>query len=605
MNWFVFMVVFSFVINSYKTQTSCPSICRCSSRNTVYCNGRNLSQIPYGIPETTIVLHLQQNNISNDKIANENFSALKRLKRLNFYQNKLTSVPSGLAKTLEYIDFRSNSIKYVGKLSLKGMSSLKELHLGENNITNQGLLAQVFKDTQNLEVLDLSKNLLNKFPKNLPKSLQVLRLNKNRIHFISFNATGRLKDLTLLDLSENRIIQTMIAHGALFKLTSLVTLDLSRNQLTQMPVGLPPRLEQLLLGSNKLEYIFNKENSQHGSLNSVKTLTNIDLSSNLLKSVESNAFSELHLMTIELQENPWQCDCYLRYLKQWLERKKTNLSNENYIKCSSPPDMANISLASIDKESLKCIIKPGSSINIQVRSINPTEVLIQWKSPFLTPDPAFITRYLTYGPMKCKKCTLNDFLSDSFSSRRITSFIESYSSQKLTSNLITVSKLQSDSRYLFCVSDSQSDNNVVTLNNCLVVETLPFSVFVTPDIPRFIPLWAIILCIVIICLLLFVVVIIVAVFAKKKNFRSKKRKRHTAKRKDFQMSNSTHSSQPNRRGTETSLSERAYSESRPVNSNSTLNKTFQNSAKESEELKPLIKKNFLAPDRRPTRSSER
>ena len=600
MNWFVITAAFSFVISSCKTQTSCPSICRCDSRNTVYCNERNLNQIPYGIPETTIVLRLQQNNIRNGRTMNENLSALKRLKRLNFYQNKLTSVPSGLANTLEYIDFRSNSIKYVGKLSLKGMSSLKELHLGENNITNQGLLAQVFKDTQNLEVLDLSKNLLNKFPKNLPKSLQVLRLNKNRINFISFNATGRLKDLTLLDLSENRIIQTMIAHGALFKLTSLVTLDLSRNQLTQVPVGLPPRLEQLLLGSNKLEYIFNKENSQHGSLNSVKTLTNIDLSSNLLKSVESNAFSELHLMTIELQENPWQCDCYLRYLKQWLERKKTTVSNENYIKCSSPPAFADVSLTILDEESLRCIMEPGSSEMIQVLGINPTEVLIQWKSPFLTPDPAFITRYLTYGPMKCKKCTLNDLLSDSFSSRRITSFMESYSSQELSSSQgsanLTVSKLQSDNRYLFCVSDSQSDNNAVTLNNCLVVETLPSRAPVARDNAVFIPVWAIILCFIV--LLFFVVIIIVVVFAKKKNFRSKTPQHFASNRDDVYSSaylanfynQASHRSQLIHGSCETSLSDRTYAECGPANGNSTGRRTLQNSSEGSPtESETLIK----------------
>ena len=522
MNWFVLTAAFCFVISSCKAQTSCPSICRCNYRNIVHCNERNFNKIPYGIPETTIVLHLQQNNIRNGPTVNENLSALKRLKRLNLHLNKLTSVPSGLAKTLESVDFSSNRIEFVHELSLKGMSSLEQLYLSENNITNKGLFVQVFKDTQNLLVLDLSKNLLNTFPKNLPKSLRVLRLNKNRINFISFNATKRLKNLTVLDLSENRIIQKTIAHAALFKLTDLFFLDLSRNLLTQVPVWLPPRLEHLLLGSNKLEYIFNEENSQHGSLNSVKTLKNIDLSSNLLKSIELNAFSGLRLTNIKLQENPWQCDCYLRYLKQWVERKKIIVSNEDSIKCSSPLAFVNVSLSIIDEKSLRCIAKPGSSKMIQVLRVNSNEVVLQWKSPFLTPDPAFIIRYLTYGPMKCKKCSLDELLllSDSFSSRRITSFMESYSSEELSSNqvsinLIIVNKLQSDRRYLFCVSNSQSGDKDVTLKHCLVVKTLPSSVPVAQDNAVFVPLWGIIFFFSV--LLFFVVVIIVAVFAKKKN----------------------------------------------------------------------------------------
>ena len=588
MNWFVFMVVFSFIISSCKTQTSCPNICRCDTRNTVYCNERNLNQIPNGIPETTIVLHLQRNNIRSGKTVNNNLSALKSLKRLNLYENKLTSVPSGLAETLEYIDFRSNHIKFVDKLSLKGMSSLKELYLSKNNITNQGLLAQVFKDTHNLEVLDLSKNLLTQFPKNLPKSLQVLQLNKNQINFISFNATQRLKDLTELGLSENRIIQTMVAHGALFRLTSLVTLDLSRNQLTQVPVELPPRLEQLLLGSNKLEYIFNKENSQHGSLNSVKTLTNIDLSSNLLKSVELNAFSELNLINIQLQKNPWQCDCYLHYLKQWLERKKTIVSNENNIKCSSPPTFADVPLTTIDEELLRCITKPGSSKMIQVLNVTPTEVVIQWKSPFLTPDPAFLTRYFTYGPMRCKKCSLNKLLSDSSSSRIITSFLESYSSQELPSNQssanLTLSKLQSDRRYLFCVSDSQSDDNAVTLNNCLVVETLSSRAPVPHDNIVFIPQWAIILYFIV---LLFSVVIIIVVVFVKKNFRSNALDRDDiysgAYLANFN-SQASHRSQVIYGRSPANLSNRTHAERGPANGNSTGHRTLQNSPTELETL---------------------
>jgi len=258
---------------------------------------------------------LQLNVLENGPITDEVLSSLKKLLKLDLHHNRLTSVPKGLASTLKYIDFRNNFIKYVGKTSLKGLTSLTELRLNQNNITNHGLSPLAFEDTRNLKVLILSDNLLTKFPENLPSSLRLLRINRNRINFVSRKALLRLQNLVNLDLSQNTLLQAGIEKFSLHVLNSLQVLDLSENMLTEVPTNLPESIEELMMSHNQIEYLHNHESNEHGSLNSIKYLVSVDLSSNNLKSVETRALMNLKLQSVQLHGNPWRCDCHLRYLK--------------------------------------------------------------------------------------------------------------------------------------------------------------------------------------------------------------------------------------------------------------------------------------------------
>ena len=515
-------VVVATALSMLNLTECCPLMCRCDSRKTVYCNERQMDLIPYGIPEDTQTLHLQINNITNGVRMDDILSSLTNLKKLDLHQNKLTSVPKGLPATLQYADFRSNDIRFVGKLSFNGLTSLAELHLDGNNIENQGISHLAFDGTRNLEVLVLSSNKLKQFPENLPESLQVLQLENNQIKVISKTATRRLRNLKNLDLSQNVIVQTQIGMGAIAALTSLEELDFSRNQLTEIPVGLSENIEVLMLSENKIEFIYSDSDSTHGSLKALRSLKRVDLSSNRLKSVEDSSFSFLNLKSIELQRNPWQCDCYLRYLKRWLGSDASTLSSESNIRCHSPSAFSGVTLNSIDEEALTCDSRFYARKLMTIYNISSSGFNVLIKGSREMPDPSFIKRSLLYGPLKCINCSITSLLGDAIP------HLKKYSTQDLSSAILSnpinisikVDHLLSDTHYAVCMFDSQQ-NDGFSVNQCLDVWTKSKQLTSSsqPQQDSFL-LWGIIIggvLMLIVCL----VVVSIVIWKKTKNVKSK------------------------------------------------------------------------------------
>lgn len=65
----------------------CPDLCRCPGRGRVYCNEKQLTTVPYGIPSDTKILYLQDNNIINSPEVNQRLSSLPMLEKLFLYRN--------------------------------------------------------------------------------------------------------------------------------------------------------------------------------------------------------------------------------------------------------------------------------------------------------------------------------------------------------------------------------------------------------------------------------------------------------------------------------------------------------------------------------------
>ena len=95
---------------------------------------------------------------------------------------------------------------------------------------------------------------------------------------------------------------------------------------------------------------------QYGDLQRFERLSKLDLSSNLLHSVEKGAFTNLpSRLSMELHDNPWNCDCNLQYLKRWLtDTKFVVTSSEANIQCSTPSVFSGVTINSIDLEALRC-----------------------------------------------------------------------------------------------------------------------------------------------------------------------------------------------------------------------------------------------------------
>lgn len=101
-----------------------------------------------------------------------------------------------------------------------------------------------------LNLLDLSQNLLDTFPKHLPPSVQQLYLSHNTLTGITTDSLQGFNKLSYLRLRNNQLKIDGLAPGV-FNVTSLVELDLSFNQLTQIPV-VPTTLQYLYLEVNHI-----------------------------------------------------------------------------------------------------------------------------------------------------------------------------------------------------------------------------------------------------------------------------------------------------------------------------------------------------------------
>ncbi|KAK2717756.1 hypothetical protein QYM36_006523 [Artemia franciscana] len=164
-------------------------------------------------------------------------------------------------------------------------------------------------------------------------------------------------------------------------LTNLIELDLGDNLLTSVPTGVLanlPALMRLILSRNTIQRI------QSGAFKALKDLTTLELSQCEILEIEDGAFLGMknlewlkldgnHIKTlngqkvlprslhgIDLHGNPWNCDCKLSGLRNWLV--ESNVPNAIESKCSSPERLEGKLIRSINNIDFACYpeITPSS-----------------------------------------------------------------------------------------------------------------------------------------------------------------------------------------------------------------------------------------------------
>ncbi|CAJ1068286.1 oligodendrocyte-myelin glycoprotein [Xyrichtys novacula] len=202
------------------------------------------------------------------------------------------------------------------------------LSVARNQLCNVDNLLLPFSG---LQELSLSHNLLPRFPRGLPSSLESLLLQENRITYITSGALRHLGNLTRLDLEDNRI--RAIQPGALKGLNKLQVLTLKGNELTTLPLYLPPSLTHLDLSANCISVL------DLPSLSALINLQVLKINSNCLRSVPERAFDSLpRLRSVDLKNNLWVCECDILYLYRWLLNGRMRMATD--LVCSEPIHLA-------------------------------------------------------------------------------------------------------------------------------------------------------------------------------------------------------------------------------------------------------------------------
>uniref|UniRef100_A0A8C5DGM8 Slit homolog 1 protein-like n=1 Tax=Gouania willdenowi TaxID=441366 RepID=A0A8C5DGM8_GOUWI len=202
----------------------------------------------------------------------------------------------------------------------------------------------------NNNIVDCRGRGLTAIPAHLPEAMTEIRLEQNGIKSVPPGAFSTYKKLRRIDLSNNQISE--IATDAFHGLRALNSLVLYGNKITELPTrvfdGLTS-LELLLLNANKIHCI------QSTVFKDLENLALLSLYDNKIQSLAKGTFSSLHsIQTLHLAQNPFVCDCNVKWLADFL---RSNPIETSGARCASPRRLANKRIAQIKSNKFRCSAK--------------------------------------------------------------------------------------------------------------------------------------------------------------------------------------------------------------------------------------------------------
>ncbi|XP_020290392.1 leucine-rich repeat neuronal protein 1-like [Pseudomyrmex gracilis] len=273
--------------------------------------------------------NLQMLNVSYNKLEYIDDNALNdrvlKLKILDLSYNKLSIVNETMLyhlTILEYLSLASNPIgDGIHEGAFLNLQALK--HLDLRNISAPYFSPKLFKTLTNLSFLDLSWNPINAIPL-LPVNLRELDLSGTQVTSLKNLYLPQLQELWLNDMSN----LTSFDLSDLENLTNLETLSMiGCRRLIQLSPGLQighvlPRLQRLSIKNCNIETLDQK----------LQELLN-------------------RVSVIELENNPWKCDCKLNWIDSSVNLTKNFSKN---IRCYTPDRHHGKLLTEVPNYELQC-----------------------------------------------------------------------------------------------------------------------------------------------------------------------------------------------------------------------------------------------------------
>lgn len=286
------------------------------------------------------VMYFANNHIMS--IENDTFKRMPNIETLDLSHNDLVRLDSltfnGLNKLIS-IDLGYNRlIQFNPNLFANKRIPLRELRLNHNEIKE--LNEESFSSLQNLDALDLEDNILSELPENLfmyNEKLRDLKLSMNRFVNVPNAALKGAKVLSILELSSNRFKELNYKHFE--SLTQVTKLRLSRittlERINEHAFQDLVNLRLLYIEYNRKltsihPYAFHSNNTE----GPICEITEISLKGNSLTTLSRETLNWVDIQDIDLSENPWKCDCHLR----WITDIMNNLNNAtaDVLHCKKP-----------------------------------------------------------------------------------------------------------------------------------------------------------------------------------------------------------------------------------------------------------------------------
>lgn len=245
-------------------------------------------------------------------------------------------------------------------------------------------------------------------PTGIDPGTQVLELSGNNLKLLPRERFERMGLLNLQRIYLSRCKISQIDDRAFRGLTNLVELDLSLNMLSTVPTETfvdYPSLMRLIVSGNPIRAL------QTASFRPLSFLTSLELSNCQIESIEDGTFLGLDnlewlkldgnrlnfirgerilpdaLHGVALERNPWQCDCRLLEVHNWLLNYKIPHAVEP--KCAGPARLIGEPIRNLEVGDLACLpdvspttlyleIAEGKNISLLCRVSAIPEASVSW-----------------------------------------------------------------------------------------------------------------------------------------------------------------------------------------------------------------------------------
>lgn len=354
-----------------------------TSITTLNMRNNKIQRLPNGVfSGLNKLLHLDLSSCYIQETEEDSFKGLDKLTILILNNNRLLDVPKHLPSSLVnlYLDYnqittiddnafinlaylqelriRSNNILTLKQNSFLGMVKLNKLYLYHNNIAT--LPGQVFAPLVRLVSLDLGHNNLAQIQYSKDRfsslgSLLYFNLAYNQLNYFQTDIFKNMLSLRYLHL-EGNLIGDLIAQdfgGGLFQgLSNLQGLFLMDNKIRTIPAPVFQDLTSL----KSLNLTNNKLSGWDADLfKSTQKLQVLDLTNNLISTIQSGnveAFSSMQ--SLNLTGNPFNCNCDLRWFRDWMNTTKIVLANSTSYICHEPEEWKGKPVVSFNRNKIRC-----------------------------------------------------------------------------------------------------------------------------------------------------------------------------------------------------------------------------------------------------------
>uniref|UniRef100_A0A665VJX1 Slit homolog 1 protein n=1 Tax=Echeneis naucrates TaxID=173247 RepID=A0A665VJX1_ECHNA len=291
------------------------------------------------------VLTLNNNNISSIPVSS--FNHMPKLRTFRLHSNNL-NCDCHLAWLAQWLRQRPTIGLFTQCISPPELRGLNVAEVQKHEFSCSGKTCSCpAMCTCSNNIVDCRGKGLTAIPANLPDTMAEIRLEQNGIKSVPPGAFSPYKKLRRIDLSNNQISE--IAPDAFQGLRSLNSLVLYGNKITDLPKGVFDglyALQLLLLNANKIHCV------RANAFQDLQNLSLLSLYDNKIQTLAKGTFTSLRaIQTLHLAQNPFICDCNLKWLADYL---RSNPIETSGARCASPRRLANKRIGQIKSKKFRC-----------------------------------------------------------------------------------------------------------------------------------------------------------------------------------------------------------------------------------------------------------